>query len=591
MSMKAGHSCTHAMQVVQAQSSSGLINWPWIGPGSSPCMWRLSFTMIDLGESAVPARYAGHAAWQRPHSTHASKSSRRFQENSSSVETPRLSASSMFSMGRSAPPAPAHPEPAHAPREQPAHRRPRRPVGLHDGQARGLHHEPAHVDHEQQRQHPREARRRVHAVRPEHEPAPHGHAEAEHEEEAEEVEDGLVGEVEVAREELVPEQRQRDVPVDRGEHGAHEQGEEAPEHDRVHHAGVGLREHADLPERVREDEAEPRGDPVEALLGLAAAPEAHALGEPPREDRERDEPAHVECDLRPAGHVPERVAERDAGTHSGLNLSTGRSACAAVYGSSVPSTTRAKAPPSSPARAARSTSMRNSSTSRLLTSARRRARRRAAKAPVASRAARWRRSSTSSASTPTSFCAYAESTGISQAMSLGEVALAACRCAANFSSAMRAGAPGRSALLTRKTSAASISPAFIVWMASPDSGTRTTTVVSASFMMSSSVWPTPTVSIRIHCRPNAARSLSTSPVARASPPSEPRVAMLRMNTPGSSAWDCMRMRSPSTAPPVNGLDGPTAPTPTVAPSARRRAVSRSTTVDLPAPGGPVTPTT
>jgi hypothetical protein len=55
MSMKAGHSCTHAMHVVHAHSSSGLMSSPWIGPGSSPCRWRLSFTMTRLGESAVPA--------------------------------------------------------------------------------------------------------------------------------------------------------------------------------------------------------------------------------------------------------------------------------------------------------------------------------------------------------------------------------------------------------------------------------------------------------------------------------------------------------------------------------------------------------
>ena len=83
----------------------------------------------------------------------------------------------------------------------------------------------------------------------------------------------------------------------------------------------------------------------------------------------------------------------------------------------------------------------------------------------------------------------------------------------------------------------------------------------------------------------------TSPVARARPPSEPRVAIERMKTPGSSACACMRMRSPSTAPPVNGLEGSTATIPTVAPLARRCAVSRSTTVDFPAPGGPVMPST
>ena len=95
----------------------------------------------------------------------------------------------------------------------------------------------------------------------------------------------------------------------------------------------------------------------------------------------------------------------------------------------------------------------------------------------------------------------------------------------------------------------------------------------------------------IHGKPKASISLMTSPVARASPPRLPRVAMLRMNTSGSSVWVCMRMRSPSTAPPVNGLDGSTAITPTGRPSARRRLVTRSTSVDLPAPGGPVMPST
>ncbi len=111
----------------------------------------------------------------------------------------------------------------------------------------------------------------------------------------------------------------------------------------------------------------------------------------------------------------------------------------------------------------------------------------------------------------------------------------------------------------------------MAWIESPDSGTSATTVVSAWRMMSSSVCPTPTVSMMIHGKPKASISLITSPVARASPPRLPRVAMLRMNTPGSSVWACMRMRSPSTAPPVNGLEGSTAITPTGSCSARRQA--------------------
>ena len=73
----------------------------------------------------------------------------------------------------------------------------------------------------------------------------------------------------------------------------------------------------------------------------------------------------------------------------------------------------------------------------------------------------------------------------------------------------------------------------MVWMPSPDSGTSTTTVVSASLTMSSSLWPTPTVSTRTQSKPAASRSFCVSAVARARPPRLPRVAMLRMNTPGS----------------------------------------------------------
>jgi hypothetical protein len=63
--------------------------------------------MMALGLSALPDMVAGHASWQRPHSTQASKSSRRFQENSSNFEMPRLSASSMFSILAMAPRGPS----------------------------------------------------------------------------------------------------------------------------------------------------------------------------------------------------------------------------------------------------------------------------------------------------------------------------------------------------------------------------------------------------------------------------------------------------------------------------------------------------
>ena len=94
-------------------------------------------------------------------------------------------------------------------------------------------------------------------------------------------------------------------------------------------------------------------------------------------------------------------------------------------------------------------------------------------------------------------------------------------------------APSRSALLIANTSPISISPALSACTASPDSGTSTTSVVSAVSATSSSLCPTPTVSIRMRSKPTASSTSHTSLVAAASPPSEPREAIERMKTPGS----------------------------------------------------------
>jgi hypothetical protein len=53
----------------------------------------------------------------------------------------------------------------------------------------------------------------------------------------------------------------------------------------------------------------------------------------------------------------------------------------------------------------------------------------------------------------------------------------------------------------------------------------------------------------------------------------------------------MRMRSPSSAPPENGDDGSIASTPTRRPRARNADTSIDVDVDLPTPGGPVSPST
>ena len=69
----------------------------------------------------------------------------------------------------------------------------------------------------------------------------------------------------------------------------------------------------------------------------------------------------------------------------------------------------------------------------------------------------------------------------------------------------------------------------------------------------------------------------------ASPPRLPRLAMLRMKTPGSPASSCMRMRSPRIAPPVNGLVGSTAMMPMVRPRRRSRAPVASPACSCPRP--------
>src|SRR5689334_18272432 len=47
----------------------------------------------SLGESGLPVFQAGHCDWQRPHSVQVEKSSRPFQENCSTCETPKTSSS------------------------------------------------------------------------------------------------------------------------------------------------------------------------------------------------------------------------------------------------------------------------------------------------------------------------------------------------------------------------------------------------------------------------------------------------------------------------------------------------------------------
>ncbi|MCZ7554671.1 MAG: hypothetical protein M5U05_19180 [Anaerolineales bacterium] len=100
----------------------------------------------------------------------------------------------------------------------------------------------------------------------------------------------------------------------------------------------------------------------------------------------------------------------------------------------------------------------------------------------------------------------------------------------------------------------------------------------------------PTVSRRTRSNPQASRTAAAAVEVGAGPPACPRAAIDRMKTLESPAYDCIRTRSPSRAPPVIGLDGSTATTPTARPASRALAMIAETRVDLPDPGGPVMPT-
>ncbi len=151
-------------------------------------------------------------------------------------------------------------------------------------------------------------------------------------------------------------------------------------------------------------------------------------------------------------------------------------------------------------------------------------------------------------------------------------------------------APGLSPLLTTTRSATSSRPALMAWISSPISGASRTTVVSAAAATSTSLCPVPTVSMRIRSKPAASSTAAAAVEVDARPPACPRDAIERMKTSSSAACACMRTRSPSSAPPVIGLDGSTAMTATVRPTRRTSTIKAATSVDLPDPGGPVIPT-
>ena len=164
------------------------------------------------------------------------------------------------------------------------------------------------------------------------------------------------------------------------------------------------------------------------------------------------------------------------------------------------------------------------------------------------------------------------------------------RRAARRSRTARVATTPRSAFVTTSVSGTSMIPAFRNCSASPDPGWTITATVSAASATSVSDWPTPTVSITTMSNA-AASACAAARVAGARPPSRSPAAIERMKMPRSAGSASIRARSPSSAPPERFDDGSTASTATLRPPARQPRTSALSSVDLPAPGGPVTPTT
>ena len=152
-------------------------------------------------------------------------------------------------------------------------------------------------------------------------------------------------------------------------------------------------------------------------------------------------------------------------------------------------------------------------------------------------------------------------------------------------------APGRSALLTTNTSAISSSPALAACTASPHPGIHD---------HDGRVGRAGDLDLDLTDADGLDRAPIGSRPRRA--PGPPRASPARgrrgghgspssgCTRPESSAWSCIRTRSPRIAPPVNGDVGSTASTAISSPAARRAATMRVVRVDFPAPGAPVRPT-
>ncbi len=202
-----------------------------------------------------------------------------------------------------------------------------------------------------------------------------------------------------------------------------------------------------------------------------------------------------------------------------------------------------------------------------------------------------------SAVTPSSLkrLAMVPKTGILSGMTVNASRLR-CTCLATSRSA--SAAPLRSNLLMATNSAKSSMSIFSSWLAAPNSGVITYMGTSTSGTMAASPWPMPEVSTMIRSKPASFVAASTSGSAWLTSLPASRVASERMYTraPDSAhgLMAFMRMRSPSSAPPLLRRDGSmemTAMRRRSRWSSRMRRISSSVREDLPAPPVPVMPMT
>ncbi len=201
-----------------------------------------------------------------------------------------------------------------------------------------------------------------------------------------------------------------------------------------------------------------------------------------------------------------------------------------------------------------------------------------------------------SAVTPSSLkCeAWVPNTGMSSGF-LPKASRLRCICLATSRSASMA--PLRSNLLMATNSAKSSMSIFSSWLAAPYSGVITYMGTSTSGTMAASPWPMPGVSTITRSNPAALHAATMAGRAGVTSPPASRVARLRMNTLGPPLQEpmaFMRMRSPSSAPPDLRRLGSMEISATRSASSwssRRRRISSSVRLDLPAPPVPVMPST